>query len=81
MLTAVTDLNGQQIGIGYTADNSPNSVTLGSTRDTLATTYSATDAESAISLNAWGNPETTGGLAVSTPYAYAGGYTDATGLV
>lgn len=50
LLAAVTDFNGQQIGIGDTADGLPNSVTLGSTEDTLATTYSAADAASAIAL-------------------------------
>lgn len=30
--------------------------------------------------DAWGNPETSGGLANYTPFGYAGGYTDATGL-
>ena len=33
------------------------------------------------SYDAWGNPETTGGLSASAPFGYAGGYTDATGLV
>jgi RHS repeat-associated protein len=33
------------------------------------------------SYDAWGNPETTGGLSLSTPFGYAGGYTDPTGLV
>jgi RHS repeat-associated protein len=50
LLATVTDFNGQQIGIGDTADGSPNPVTLGSTGDTLATTYSATDTASAIAL-------------------------------
>ena len=50
LLTGVTDFNGQQISIGNTADGLPNSVTLGSTGDTLTTTYSATDAASAIAL-------------------------------
>jgi RHS repeat-associated protein len=31
--------------------------------------------------DAWGNPETTGGLTVSTPFGYAGGYTDPDSLV
>jgi RHS repeat-associated protein len=35
----------------------------------------------ATSYDAWGNPETTGGLSLSTPFGYAGGYTDVTGLV
>jgi RHS repeat-associated protein len=33
------------------------------------------------SYDAWGNPETTGGLAATTPFGYAGGYTDPDGLV
>jgi RHS repeat-associated protein len=33
------------------------------------------------SYDAWGNPETAGGLSASTPFGYAGGYTDATGLI
>jgi RHS repeat-associated protein len=33
------------------------------------------------SFDAWGNPETTGGLSASTPFGYAGGYTDPTGLL
>jgi RHS repeat-associated protein len=31
--------------------------------------------------DAWGNPETAGGLTVSTPFGYAGGYTDPDSLV
>jgi RHS repeat-associated protein len=49
-LTGVSDFNGNAIAIGNTADGSPNSVTLGSTGDTVATTYSAADAASAIVL-------------------------------
>jgi RHS repeat-associated protein len=33
------------------------------------------------SYDAWGNPETSGGLSADTPFGYAGGYTDPTGLV
>jgi RHS repeat-associated protein len=33
------------------------------------------------SYDAWGNPETTGGLTSYTPFGFAGGYTDPTGLV
>ena len=32
------------------------------------------------SYDAWGNPETTGGLTAYTPFGFAGGYTDPTGL-
>jgi len=31
--------------------------------------------------DAWGNPETAGGLTSYTPFGYAGGYTDPTGLI
>jgi len=31
--------------------------------------------------DAWGNPETTGGLTSYTPFGYAGAYTDPTGLI
>jgi RHS repeat-associated protein len=33
------------------------------------------------SYDAWGNPQTVGGLASYTPFGYAGGYTDPTGLI
>jgi RHS repeat-associated protein len=32
------------------------------------------------SYDAWGNPQTTGGLTTNTPFGYAGSYTDPTGL-
>jgi RHS repeat-associated protein len=51
---------------------------LGSVRGTVSTagTLTATTA-----YDAWGNPETAGGLTATTPFGYAGGYTDATGLL
>ncbi len=33
------------------------------------------------SYDAWGNPDTTGGLSADTPFGYADGYTDSTGLL
>ncbi len=33
------------------------------------------------SYDAWGNPLTSGGLTAMTPFGYAGGYTDQTGLI
>jgi RHS repeat-associated protein len=33
------------------------------------------------SYDAWGNPQTTGGLTTVTPFGYAGGYTDPDGLL
>jgi trimeric autotransporter adhesin len=49
-LTSVTDFNGHQISIGNTADGLPNSVGLGSSGDTTATTYDATGSPLVISL-------------------------------
>ena len=51
---------------------------LGSVRGTVSSTGSLT---ATTSYDAWGNPETTGGLAAITPFGYAGGYTDPTGLL
>jgi RHS repeat-associated protein len=49
-LTSVTDFTGHQISIANTADGLPGSVGLGSTGDTISTTYDGTDRPSAISL-------------------------------
>jgi RHS repeat-associated protein len=49
-LTSVTDFNGHQISIGNTADGLADSMGLGSSGDTIATTYDATDSPSAITL-------------------------------
>jgi RHS repeat-associated protein len=51
---------------------------LGSVRGVVSSTGTLTVT---MSYDAWGNLEATGGLTVSTRYGYAGGYTDATGLV
>ncbi len=49
-LTSVTDFNGNQISISNTADGLPTSATLGTTGDTIATTYDNTDTPSLIKL-------------------------------
>jgi RHS repeat-associated protein len=51
---------------------------LGSVRGVVSSAGSLT---ASTSYDAWGNPETTGGLSASTPFGLAGGYTDPTGLV
>ena len=51
---------------------------LGSVRGILTTSGSLT---ATTSYDAYGNPETTGGLTGYTPFGFAGGYTDSTGLV
>jgi RHS repeat-associated protein len=49
-LTSATDFNGHQISIGNTADGLPNTEALGSSGDTIATTYAAADSPAAITL-------------------------------
>jgi RHS repeat-associated protein len=55
ILTAVTDFNGHQAAIGNTADGLPNSLGLGSSGDTITSTYDNTDSPSAISLTSGTN--------------------------
>ena len=49
-LTSVTDFNNKTISISNTADGLPYSETLGSSGDSIATTYDPTDVPSAIDL-------------------------------
>jgi RHS repeat-associated protein len=51
---------------------------LGSVRGILSSSGSLTGT---TSYDAWGNPETAGGLTASTPFGYAGAYSDPTGLL
>ncbi len=51
---------------------------LGSVRGVVSSSGALT---SATSYDAWGNAETTGGLTSYTPFGFAGGYTDPTGLI
>jgi RHS repeat-associated protein len=49
-LTSVTDFNGHQIILGNTPDGLPDSAALGSTGDTITTSYDPTDSPSLITL-------------------------------
>jgi RHS repeat-associated protein len=51
---------------------------LGSVRGAVSSAGTLTGT---ASYDAWGNPETLGGLTTTTPFGYAGGYTDPDGLV
>jgi RHS repeat-associated protein len=51
---------------------------LGSVRGTVNSSGTLTGS---TSYDAWGNPEIAGGLTSITPFGYAGGYTDPTGLI
>ena len=52
--------------------------TLGSVRGTVSNSGALT---ATTSYDAWGNPQTAGGLTAYTPFGFAGGYTDPTGLI
>jgi RHS repeat-associated protein len=52
--------------------------TIGSVRSVLNSSGSVT---ASTSYDAWGNPVTSNGLQSYTPFGYAGGYTDPTGLI
>ena len=49
-LSSVTDFNGHTVSVGSTADGLPNSLSLGSSGDTVTTTYDPTDTPSLIKL-------------------------------
>jgi len=51
---------------------------LGSVRGTINSSGSLTGA---TSYDAWGNTQSSGGLTALTPFGFAGGYTDPTGLI
>ena len=51
---------------------------LGSVRGTVNSSGSLTGT---TNYDAWGNPESAGGLTATTPFGVAGGYTDPTGLI
>jgi RHS repeat-associated protein len=51
---------------------------LGSVRGVVS---SSGTLSSSTTYDTWGNPETSGGLTVDTPFGFAGGYTDPTGLL
>src|SRR6201999_2758194 len=51
---------------------------LGSVRGTVSASGALTGT---TSYDAWGTPQTAGGLTAVTPFGFAGGYTDPTGLI
>lgn len=51
---------------------------LGSVRGAVSSTGALT---TTTAYDAWGNPETAGGLTATTPFGFAGGYTDGTNLI
>ena len=72
-LAPVEQVNLSSGAITYLVNDS-----LGSVRGIVSSTGSLT---ATTAYDAWGDPETAGGLSATTPFGYAGGYTDPTGLV
>jgi RHS repeat-associated protein len=68
----------EQVGLGSGTVQYLASDALGSVRGVVSSIGGLTVS---TSYDAWGNPETTGGLTADTPFGYAGGYTDPTGLI
>jgi RHS repeat-associated protein len=68
----------EQVNLSTGSISYLNTDMLGSVRGVV---NSAGSLVATTSYDAWGNPQTTGGLASSTPFGYAGGYTDSTGLI
>jgi RHS repeat-associated protein len=68
----------EQVTLSSGAIRYLSSDALGSVRGVVSSGGSLT---ASTSYDAWGNPETTGGLGSYTPFGFAGGYTDPTGLL
>jgi RHS repeat-associated protein len=72
-VTPIEQVNLSTGGITYLVADS-----LGSVRSTVNSSGSLSGA---TSYDAWGKPQASGGLASATPFGFAGGYTDPTGLI
>jgi RHS repeat-associated protein len=68
----------QQVDIATGATSYLVADTLGSVRSIVTGSSGAVVASTGY--DAWGNPETSGGLTSDTPFGFAGAYSDATGL-
>jgi RHS repeat-associated protein len=69
---------GEQVGLSAGTVTYLVTDSLGSVRGTVNSSGALTGT---TSYDAWGNPETAGGLTATTPFGFAGGYTDPTGLI
>jgi RHS repeat-associated protein len=68
----------EQVNLSTGAATYLVSDSLGSVRGTVNSTGALTGT---TSYDAWGNPQAAGGLTATTPFGYAGGYTDPDGLI
>jgi RHS repeat-associated protein len=73
-----TDAPAEQVSLSAGTITYLNADSLGSVRGTVSSAGTLTGT---TAYDAWGNPETTGGLTSATPFGYAGAYTDPTGLL
>ncbi len=75
---AVSGTPAEQVDLSTGAITYPVSDLLGSVRGIVNGDGSVA---ATTSYDAWGNPQAAGGLSGYTPFGYAGGYTDSTGLI
>jgi RHS repeat-associated protein len=68
----------EQVNLSTGASDYLAADSLGSVRGIVSSSGSLT---ASTSYDAWGNPQSPGGLISYTPFGYAGGYTDPTGLI
>jgi RHS repeat-associated protein len=68
----------EQVNLSTGAISYLTTDSLGSVRGTVNSTGTLTGT---TAYDAWGNPQTTGGLTAATPFGYAGGYADPTGML
>jgi RHS repeat-associated protein len=68
----------EQVNLSTGAVTYLNQDALGSVRGVVSSSGALT---ATTSYDAWGNPMSSGGLASYTPFGFAGGYTDPTGLI
>jgi len=68
----------EQVNLSTGTITYPVTDSLGSVRGAV---NSAGTLTGTTAYDAWGNPQTTAGLTSTTPFGYAGGYTDPTGLI
>ena len=68
----------EQVSLATGTTTYLNTDSLGSVRGIISSVGALT---ASSSYDAWGNPQTTGGLTAYTPFGYAGAYTDPDGLL
>ena len=75
---AGSDTPAEQVSLSAGASTYLLADSLGSVRGTVSSAGTLTGT---TGYTAWGSPQTAGGLTATTPFGYAGGYTDPDGLI